>query len=139
MSEQSTTPDLVELTRRFFEAANRRDFGAVLSIFAANAVWETPPLGTSFEGVAIRGFFEDWTAAYDEHKFEPEEILDLGNEVVFAVVDQDARLVGSTGRIRTRGAVFIFEWVEQMIVRVTVYYDIEEARAAAERLAESRG
>jgi ketosteroid isomerase-like protein len=139
MSEESTTPDLVELTRRFFEAANRRDFDAVLSIFAADALWETPPLGTSFEGVAaIRGFFEDWTTAYDEHEFEPEEILDLGHGVVFAVARQDARPVGSTGCVQTR-AVFISEWVERMIVRVTVYYDIDEARAAAERLAEERG
>jgi hypothetical protein len=29
--------------------------------------------------------------------------------------------------------------VEGMVVRVTVYYDTDEARAAAERLAESRG
>jgi ketosteroid isomerase-like protein len=139
MSEEPTTPDLVELTRRFFETANRRDFDAVMSIFAADAVWETPPLGTRFEGVAaIRGFFEDWTSAYDDHEFEPDEIVDLGNGVVFAVVRQDARPAGSTGRVRQR-AVFTAEGVDGMIVRVMVYYDIDEARAAAERLAEERG
>jgi hypothetical protein len=33
----------------------------------------------------------------------------------------------------------ISEWVEGMVVRVVVSFDIDEARAAAERLAEERG
>jgi hypothetical protein len=37
MSEESTTPDLVELTRRSVEAANRRDLDAVASSFAEDA------------------------------------------------------------------------------------------------------
>jgi len=52
MPEESTTPDLVELTRRNFEAANRRDFDAVLSFFAPDAVWDA-----SLSGVGI-GTFE---------------------------------------------------------------------------------
>jgi hypothetical protein len=35
MSKESTTPDVVELTRRSLEAANRRDVDAILSFFAA--------------------------------------------------------------------------------------------------------
>ena len=33
----------------------------------------------------------------------------------------------------------VFEWVHGEIVRITGYLDIDEARAAAERLAEERG
>jgi hypothetical protein len=36
-------------------------------------------------------------------------------------------------------SVFLSEWVERMIVRVAVYYGIDEARAAAQRLVECRG
>jgi hypothetical protein len=46
------TPDLVELTRRFFEAANGRNFGPVMGVFAADAVWDTPQLGTVDEARA---------------------------------------------------------------------------------------
>src|ERR1700736_6038872 len=84
MSEESTTPDLVELTRGYFEAASRRDLDAVMSFFAPDAVWETVSLGTNFEGVAaIRNFFEDWVGAYEEFEMEMEmeEALDLGNGV----------------------------------------------------------
>jgi hypothetical protein len=33
----------------------------------------------------------------------------------------------------------VTEWVEGRVVRVTVYIDIDQARAAAERLAGERG
>ena len=60
MAEDSTTPDLVELTRRMFDAANRRDLDVTQKFFAPDAFWETVSLGTSFEGAAaIRDFLED--------------------------------------------------------------------------------
>src|ERR1700730_9238133 len=135
MSEESTTPDLVERAGRLFEAANRRDFDAVMSFYAPDAVWEAVSLGTSFEGVAaIRGFFEDWLGAYEEWELEPEEILDLGNGVVLVVARLTGRPVGSTasGLMRRRPLALI--WVEGLVARVTAYADsIGEARAAAER------
>jgi len=59
MPEESTTPDLVELGSRFLEAANRRDFDAMLSFFAPDAVLGSgDALRMTFEGVAaIRGFW----------------------------------------------------------------------------------
>jgi hypothetical protein len=38
MPEESTSPDLVELNRRFVEAWNRRDVEAVMNSFAPDAV-----------------------------------------------------------------------------------------------------
>jgi len=49
MSQKSTTPDLVELTRRSFAAANRRDWDGVMGFFARHAVWEAQEL-PAFEG-----------------------------------------------------------------------------------------
>jgi hypothetical protein len=86
MYEKSTSPDLVELVRRFLEAASRGDLDAMLSFFAPNAVWDTlGGLGT-FEGHdAIRAFWEDWYSTYEGFEIGPEEILDLGNGITFAV------------------------------------------------------
>jgi ketosteroid isomerase-like protein len=138
MPAESTTPDPVELTRRFLEAASRRDFDAMLSFFAPNAVWDTlGGLGT-FEGhSAIRGFWEDWYSTYEEFEIGPEEILDLGNGVTFVVLVQKGRPVSSNGEVRHRNA-GVTTWMDGMIVRVTFYSDIDQARAAAERLAEER-
>jgi ketosteroid isomerase-like protein len=140
MPEQSTTPDLVELTRRQFEAVNHRDLDAVMSTCHPDGVYDVSPSGLgSFEGpVAIRSFLEEWWAAFEDLVFELEEVLDLGKGVVFAVVRQDARPTGSTGYVRRREA-YVIEWVAGMTARVTTYGDIDEGRAAAERLAESRG
>jgi ketosteroid isomerase-like protein len=139
MSEESTTPDPVELVGDVFEAVNRRDFDAMLSHFAPDAVWEAAPLGVRFEGVAaIRDFFDDWIGSYQEFEMEPEEVLDLGNGVVFSASIQGGRPLGSTGVVRVRSG-FVGVLVDGTIVQVTVYADIDEARAAAERLAESRG
>jgi ketosteroid isomerase-like protein len=140
MPEESATPDLVELTRGMLEAFARGDFDAILSGFAADGVWDMSPLGMgTFEGhVAIRDLWEDWFGAYEEYESDLEECQDLGNGVVLAAVRQDARPAGSAGRVQHR-PVFISEWVDGMVVQVTAYYDIEEARAAAERFAEERG
>ena len=140
MPEESTTPDLVELLRGNIEAANERDFDSTLSYLAPDAVWDMSAVGLgSYNGVAtIRGFFEDWLSSYDEFEFAPEEILDFGKGVVLAVIRQSARPVGSTGQVRIRYAQLVV-WTGGLIVRTAYYVDIDEARAAAERLAESRG
>jgi len=139
MANESTTPDLIEIGERFLEAANRPDFVAMISFFAPDAVWEGMALRTPFQGVAaIRDFLQDWFASYKELWFAQEEAFDLGNEVVFSVVAQKARLLGSSGEVRLRSGV-VGEWADGLLVRVTLSNDIEEARAAAERLAEERG
>jgi ketosteroid isomerase-like protein len=140
MPEEPTTPDPVELTRRGLEAFASGDFDTALNLFAPDGVWDLSPLGMgTFEGhVAIRSMWEDWFGAYEEYESEMEACEDLGNGIVFAVVRQDARPAGSTGRVRQR-PVFVVEWFEGMATRTTAYYDIEQGRAAAERLAKPRG
>jgi ketosteroid isomerase-like protein len=139
MSEESTTPDLVELTRRQFEAANRRDMDAVMSRFRSDGVYDISPSGLgTFEGqTAVRGFVKDWWDAFEELALEPEDVLDLGHGIVLVVVCQTGRPANSAGHLRRREA-YVLEWVEDMTRRVTVYTDIEEGRAAAERLAAER-
>jgi ketosteroid isomerase-like protein len=140
MPEESATPDLAEFFRRGFEALDCRDFDAIMSSYAPGAVFDVSALGIgSFEGrEAIRRHFEDWRAPYEEYETELEECWDMGNGVVFAVARQAGRAPDSARRIQQRPA-FVSEWVEGLIVRVAVYDDIDEARNAAERLAEKRG
>jgi uncharacterized protein (TIGR02246 family) len=139
MSEESATPDLVELVRRHFEAGNRRDLDAVTSSFAPDAVLDGRVAGDHFEGrAAIRSFIEDWFGTYEELEFGLEEVRDLGKGVVFAVVTQNGRPVGSAGHLRQREG-WVYVWMRGLIERFTTYGDIDEARAAAERLAAERG
>jgi ketosteroid isomerase-like protein len=140
VSEESTSRDLVELIRRQVAAADSGDIDAMTSFFASDAVWDSSPMGLEvYEGQeAIRRFFKEWWGAYDESAFEAEEILDLGNGVTFCVFRPRGRLIHSSGEVGLRYAA-VGVWVEGLIVRVTNYTDTDQARAAAERLAESRG
>jgi hypothetical protein len=142
MPEESTTPDLVELVRQMVEAGNRRDFDAAISYFAPDAVLDTSrTLFVEFhDRGAIRKIVEEWIGGYDEFDAEPETLIDLGNGIIFSVHHQTGRPPGSTGRVEQREA-WVYLWVDGLIARITVYpyLDIDEARAAAERLAEERG
>jgi len=139
MSEESTTPDLVELTRQSVQATGRRDADAALRFLAADAVWDLSPtgLGTFEVRAAIRGLTEDWFAAYAEFAMDADEIVDLGGGVTFSLFTVVGRPVDSASHVRLRYA-SVAEWAEDSIVRITNYLDIDEARAAAERLAEER-
>ena len=138
MAQESTTPDLVELTRRSIEAANRRDLDAVASSFAEDGTLDGRALGDHFEGrAAIRSFLEDWFGTYQELEFGVEEARDLGNGVVFAVVVQNGRLAGSAGHLRQHEG-WVFVWARGLVASLTTS-EVDEARGAAERLAEDRG
>jgi hypothetical protein len=150
MSKESTTPDLVELARRLVEAGNVRDragtprsdqdrIDGVMRFFAPETVFDNPDGVEVFEGrPAVRGFFEDWLGVYDEFELQVEDVRDLGNGVVFSVVVQRGRPRGSTGWVHNRYAA-VGTWVDGLVERTTNYADIDQARAAAERLAEERG
>jgi ketosteroid isomerase-like protein len=140
VSEEPTTPDLQELTRLEIEAVNRRDFDAMLPYAAPNLVYDTTPSGFGvYEGMAaIREFVEGYWEMFDELSFELEEFVDLGNGVTFAVNHQHAVPRGSSADVQAREA-HVTEWKDGVAVRTTVYIDIDEGRAAAERLAKERG
>ena len=140
MAEESTTPDLVERQKRLTEAVNRRDLAAIMAFYAPDVVFDMSPIGMGlFERRAgARGFIEDWWGSYEEYEFEAKETLDLGNGVGFRVLIQQGRPVGSSGEVQLRYAA-VSVWEDGKIARLTNYTDIDEARAAAERLAEERG
>jgi len=88
----------VEIVRRGFEAANRRDVGAMIELLDPEIEWHSALL-MSLEGEAavyrghegIRTFFGDLDELFDRVHAEYPEIRDLGDRVV------------GIGRIRMRG------------------------------------
>ena len=137
MAEESTSSAPVEHVRRQFEAGSRRDIDAVMSSFAPDAVFEGRALGDVFEGeAAIRAFVEGWFGMYEELEFKLEEVHDLGKGVVLAIVLQEARPAGIAGHVEQREG-WVYVWEGDLIARLSIY-DIDAARAAAERLAEAR-
>jgi ketosteroid isomerase-like protein len=132
-------PNPAELALLQVDAANRRDFDAMLPYAAANFVYDTTPSGFGvYEGMAaVRQFVEGYWSTFDELSFELEEFVDLGNGVTFAVNRQRALPSGSSAPVQAREA-HVTEWKDGRAVRTTVYIDVAQARDAGERLAASR-
>ena len=86
---------------------------------------------------AIRKFWEDITGSFQDFEFGGADFHDLGSGVTFGVLVQRGRPHGSDGFVESRFGV-VATWRDGRIARATSYEDVDEARAAAERLAEER-
>jgi ketosteroid isomerase-like protein len=140
MPEESATPALVELVQRVVDAGNAREIEAEMSLLAPDSVFDLSGMGLGiYEGAeAIRKLFQEWWNTYQDYHQEAEEIRDLGNGIAFVILEMRGRPPGSTGWVEQRYA-NIGIWANGLVERTTNTFDIDEARAAAERLVESRG
>jgi ketosteroid isomerase-like protein len=138
MSEEPTTPDLVERAKGLVDAHSTQDFDAIMSFYAPHAVASGIGTGIYESDAEIRPLYEDWIGSYEDFDCMAEEIRDLGNGVVFTLAISRGRLPGATGWLQVR-LVLVTIWADGLIERLTNYTDIDKGRAAAERLAEERG
>lgn len=121
----------------FFEDANRADFTTTLDSYADDAVWVMPTQIFAGRG-AILGHWQEWYESYEDFWFGPPDVVDLGKGVVLVVVRQGGRLRGGTAELSQQLAL-VYEWSNGLVVKVTASFDIDQARAGAERLAKGRG
>jgi ketosteroid isomerase-like protein len=139
MPEEARAPDLAERWGRAVEAFNAGDFDFAASFYAPDALFYARAAVGVLEGrEAIRSFFEDWFGTYEELTFEIEEFRDLGNGVTFGVISQRGRLADTAGWMHDRFALVI-TWADGLIEKQMNFENGDDARAAAERLAEERG
>jgi hypothetical protein len=140
MPEESTTPDLEEI-RSWVEAGSYNEFAAFIErYYAADALLDMGDVGLGpCEGLpATLGFLKEYWSMWEEHHHHLEDAVDLGHAVWYVVIREDGRMKGADAPVRARGA-WVSVWDDGKIVRNTGYTDLDDARAAAERLAEERG
>ena len=94
-------------------------------------------LGTYAGPAAIGSFCEGWIEVYEEFVLTAADLLDLGGGVVLTANRHSGRLRGSSAEVILDNA-WVFACGRDAIVRWTVYDEVDEARAAGERLAEKR-
>jgi ketosteroid isomerase-like protein len=139
MPDETTNADVVALTQAFCMAGGSVD--EEMSFYGPDPVYDVSPMGIGvFRGrTAIRRFLADWMSSYDGYQEDVLEIVDFGNGIAFAAVRESGRPTGGTIDTRTHSTYgFAIVWIDGKIARITAYPDINEARAAAEGLAEER-
>jgi ketosteroid isomerase-like protein len=140
MPDEQGVTDLKELTLRSVDAFGRRDFDGLLALYSENAVWDSSAIGLGvYEGrETIRALFEDWLGAFEDFEQAVREFRSIDNRITLVIYRQRGRPTGSVGHVEFDFAL-VTTWRNGLVRRVTPYTDIDEARAAAERLAEERG
>ncbi len=139
MSGELTAAGPLDGTRQLHRLLNSRDLNAVTDLFAPGSIWDASRwgLGSHEAPASLRRFLQDWIGSFDVYELALEEIQDLGNGIVFAVFFHAADLQGGGGSLRVRSWA-VLDWRAGHLVGLTSYRDVDEARAAGERLAHER-
>jgi uncharacterized protein len=126
----------VQTVRQGYEAFNRGDVEWMVAQLDPEIVWEDAaevPGSSSHRGIReVRGYLESFAREWEEIRFEPERILDAGEQVV-ALVRMAARGRASGAQVDARLA-HVYELREgrgMRVLRVRTFFDRERALEAA--------
>jgi len=134
MSEESTTPDLMEVVRRANDAFNRRDVDAWTSFLSPDIVFRPVPRfpeSQERQGLgAMRRWMEEWYDAWaDDLTSQTESIREYG-DVVIALLKFTAHTKASG--VEVAGGIFeVCQFREGKISSVEDFTDHAEALKAA--------
>lgn len=121
-----------EAVRRSWDAFNRGDLEAFLADAAEHIEFEEDPAfpeaGVYRGREEIVAYLASFQEGMADHRFEVEELLDLGDRVI-ALLHETARGASSGVDVHQRPA-FIYEFRDGLIVRVRAYLDRAEGLAA---------
>ena len=126
----------VDVVRRVYDAAARRDVPAVLALYDpeveldATRVDIVGPMGQStFRGHAgLRSFFREWHEAWENIEYDFEDLIDAGDQVV-SVVTRRARGLASGADVEWHVAL-LWTLREGRVTRVVWFPSRQDALVA---------
>lgn len=129
------TPGYAARVQALVAPTNARDFRGMVAPFDADAVFDTAAwhLGIYRGREAIRHLFEAWIGAFEDFHAELESVTDLGDGLIVADFMQTVRAQGAAERAKVR-AVWLYQWRDGRVARVTTFHTATEALAAGMRL-----
>ncbi len=128
---------IARLIARAYAAANRRDFELVLTYndpelyeYRPSVSLLPPDMATAYHGHAgYREFWRLWLEAFEDIRWDPEEIIDLG-EKALVTTHQSGR--GSTSGVAVSEPVFqLFTFRRGLVIRQEDFLDRSLAMQAA--------
>jgi ketosteroid isomerase-like protein len=130
MSEEN-----VEIIRRVYDAAARRDAETVLALYDPEVDLDVSRLGLADLNVyhghdGLRSLFREWNEIWGKIVYDYEELIDAGEHVV-SVVTRHARGRASGAEVE-RPFALVWTLREAKVVRVVWFLTREEALETAE-------
>ena len=130
----------VEIVRRVYEAAARRDAATVLTLYDPEVELDNSRLGVASNisggghGIyrgheGLRRFFREWHEAWEKIEYDYDELIDAGEHVI-AVVTRHARGRASGAEVE-RPFALVWTVREGEVVRVAWFLTRNEALEAA--------
>ena len=128
----------VEVVRRVYEAAAGRDAETVLALYDPEVELDASALGVAGIGdvggvyrghEGLKSFFREWHEAWGNIKYDYEELIDAGDQVV-SVVTRHARGRASGVEVE-RPAALVWTLGEGKVLRLVWFLTREEALEAA--------
>jgi ketosteroid isomerase-like protein len=126
----------VEIVRRVYEAAARRDAATVFALYDPEVEldpsrWLEGAMGGGvFRGhEGLRSFFREWHEAWENVEYDFDELIAAGEQVI-SVVTRHGRGRSSRAEVARPGAL-VWTLREGKVVRVVWFLSVEEALEAA--------
>lgn len=119
----------VEVVRKLFRTLERNEAEALLQLFDEEVEWS--PVEGNYHGIqGVGAAWTDWMESWDQHRIEPEEFIESGEDRVLAVIRLTARGEGSGMEIDQR-FFQVYTVRKGKIVRMVEYVDRAPALEAA--------
>jgi ketosteroid isomerase-like protein len=125
----------VEIVRRVYEAADRRDTATVLALYDAEVELDGTRLqlvgamGVSRGHEGLRLFFREWHDAWERVRYDYDELIDAGGDKVVSLVTRRGRgrASGAEGELR---AGLVWTLCEGKVLKVVWFPTHDEALEA---------
>jgi ketosteroid isomerase-like protein len=122
----------VELVRSGIDAYNRRDWDALLEHAGPDFVWDMSrsigPNRGMYSVDQFRSWVEDLWATFEEHRFEADEFIEAGENVVVPIT---VHATGRDGIEAQAHTALAYTFRDGAVTRIAMYNELQEALEAA--------
>ncbi len=131
---QTMSKENVEIVRRVYEAAARRDPTAIFALYDPQVEWDMSqhPYGEMSKGrvyhghAGLRDWFSEWYEAFDDFEHDREDLVEVGEHVISVGTDR-GRGRASGADVRWNGIAGVWTIRHGKVVRVVWFRTREEA------------
>ena len=127
----------VDVVRRLYDAAARRDDATAFEVYAEDIIWDISNAGRALLAMkpvyhgheGVRQYWRETTSAFGEIDFEVEELIDAGDQVLAVIREREVGRASGAAVEATHLALYTLSGGK--VIRLQVFDDRQQALEAA--------